>query len=160
VIETKIRPICDDDRARVANLIAQQWGAEIVVGHGAVYRPRELPGFVAIDDGTMVGLVTYHIDDAACEIVTLNSVKPGIGIGTALIDAIKRIARQANCTRLWLVTTNDNIDALRFYQKRGFALGAVRRNAVEQSRKIKPQIPLIGEHGIPLRDEIELEMEL
>ncbi|MEW5718069.1 MAG: GNAT family N-acetyltransferase, partial [Chloroflexota bacterium] len=82
------------------------------------------------------------------------------GIGSALIDAVKLRARQAGCKRLWLITTNDNLTALRFYQKRGFTLAALHRNALEESRKIKPEIPLVGEHGIPLRDEIELEMML
>jgi hypothetical protein len=57
-----------------------------------------------------------------------------------------------------LVTTNDNLNALRFYQKRGFVLVAVHRNALEVSRKLKPEIPLVGMDSIPLRDEIELEM--
>jgi hypothetical protein len=52
------------------------------------------------------------------------------------------------------------MNALRFYQKRGFVLVAVHRNALEQSRKLKPEIPLIGDDEIPLRDEIELEMML
>jgi GNAT superfamily N-acetyltransferase len=77
-----------------------------------------------------------------------------------LIDAVRQEAQRAGCKRLWLITTNDNLTALRFYQRRGFVLVAVHRNAVELSRKLKPQIPLIGEHGIPIRDEIELEMPL
>jgi RimJ/RimL family protein N-acetyltransferase len=77
-----------------------------------------------------------------------------------LIDTAKQRARQAGCQRLWLITTNDNLTALRFYQKRGFTLAALHRNALKQSRKIKPEIPLVGNHGIPLRDEIELEMIL
>jgi ribosomal protein S18 acetylase RimI-like enzyme len=92
--------------------------------------------------------------------VTIDSDKPSIGVGTVLIDAVKEIARQAGCSRLWLITTNDNMNALRFYQKRGFVLVAVHRNALEQSRKLKPEIPLIGDDEIPLRDEIELEMML
>ena len=49
---------------------------------------------------------------------------------------------------------------MRFYQKRGFVLVAVHRNALAESRRLKPEIPLIGIDDIPLRDEIELEMEL
>jgi hypothetical protein len=59
-----------------------------------------------------------------------------------------------------LITTNDNTAALRFWQKRGFKLLRVHRNAVEKSRKLKPEIPLTGNDGIPIRDEIELEMML
>lgn len=95
-----------------------------------------------------------------CEIVTLDSLNPGIGIGTALLDAVEDRARQAHCTRLSITTTNDNLNALRFYQKRGFLLVAVYRNAVDVARKLKPQIPLIGRDGIPVHDEIELQMNL
>jgi N-acetylglutamate synthase-like GNAT family acetyltransferase len=119
-----------------------------------------LPGFVALYKGEKVGLVTYNILEGSCEIVTLNSTYPSSGVGTALIQAVKDIAIKSECKRLWLITTNDNTHALRFYQKRGFVLVAVHRNALEQSRKLKPEISLIGNDGIPLRDEIELEMIL
>jgi hypothetical protein len=57
-----------------------------------------------------------------------------------------------------VITTNDNLDALRFYQRRGFRLAALHRGAVDDSRaRLKPQIPPIGDHGIKLRDELELE---
>jgi GNAT superfamily N-acetyltransferase len=104
--------------------------------------------------------VTYHIEGDACEIVSLDSLVEGIGIGAALIEAVKDAALAAGCTRLWLITTNDNLHALRLYQKRGFVLAALHRNALEVSRRLKPQIPLVGLDGIPLRDEIELEMRL
>ncbi len=109
---------------------------------------------------TPTGLVTYRLEAGECEIVTIDSLIEGIGIGTALIDAVKAAAVAATCERLWLITTNDNVKALRFYQRRGFALVAVYRNALEESRRLKPEIPLVGVHGIPLRDEIELELRL
>jgi DNA-3-methyladenine glycosylase I len=96
---------------------------------------------------------------AGCEIVTLDSMNAGAGVGSALIETVRETARQSGCQRLWLVTTNDNLNALRFYQKRGLRLVALRPNAIEESRRIKPQIPLIGNDGIPLRDEIELEIK-
>jgi len=111
-------------------------------------------------EGRPIGLVTYRIDGDECEITTLNSLVEGIGIGSALVAAIKDAAVSAECKRLWLITTNDNLPALRFYQKRGFLLVAVHRNALQQSRRLKPEIPLVGRDGIPLRDEIELEMLL
>jgi hypothetical protein len=62
---------------------------------------------------------------------------------------------------LWLISTNDNLNALKFYQKRGFSLVKLYKNAVNETRKkIKPEIPLIGENGIPIRDEVELEILL
>jgi len=113
-----------------------------------------------VGDGGPVGLVTYRIDGGECEIVSLDSAVEGAGVGSALLDAVKTLAVYVPCKRLWLVTTNDNVSALRFFQKRGFRLVAVHRNALDESRKLRPDIPLIGSEGIPLRDEIELEMLL
>ena len=155
-----VRPLRPDDRGWVRRLIAQRWASERIVVHGAVYAPADLPGFVAVQDEERIGLITYHVEGQDCEIVTLDSLRPGIGIGSALIEAVREVAGQAGCRRLWLVTTNDNLDALRFYQRRGFALVAVHRGAVERSRSLKPEIPLVGAHGLPLRDEIELELVL
>src|SRR5581483_12505812 len=133
-------------------------GSNIIVSRGTFYTADALPGFVAIEQGERVCLITYHIQGNECEIISLDSTRPGQGIGTALIEAVRQEAQRTGCRRLWLITTNDNLNALRFYQRRGFVLVAVHRNAIELSRKLKPQIPLIGEHGIPIRDEIELEM--
>ena len=155
-----LHPIAPGDRAWVIQFITEHWGAEIVVSRGVVYLPQDLPGFVAIQEGEKVGLVTYNIEGESCEVVTIDSIRPFSGIGTALIEAVRDITIKARCKRLWLITTNDNLNALRFYQKRGFVLVAVHRNALDVSRKLKPEIPLIGDDGIPLRDEIELEMML
>jgi len=136
------------------------WGSNKVVSRGVVYYPQDLPGFVAMYDGEKVGLVTYNITGTNCEIVTINSIRLFSGVGTALIEAVRDIALKSGCKRLWLITTNDNMNALRFYQKRGFVLVAIHRDALDISRKLKPEISLIGNDGIPLRDEIELEMLL
>jgi len=154
-----LRPLRPDDQDWVRDYTRQEWGTDFVVGHGDVMKPHELPGFVA-ESSQVVGLLTYQIAGAQCEVVTLNSAESGHGIGTALIEAVREAALRQGCLRLWLITTNDNLNALRFYQKRGFRLVAVRRNGVDRSRLIKPEIPLVGDYGIPLRDEIELEMIL
>jgi GNAT superfamily N-acetyltransferase len=159
-MDFKVRPLRSQDRARIADLISARWGSPVVAVHGTIYKPAELPGFVALHDGDWVGLATYRIVDEECEIVTLDSLQPGIGIGTALLDAVEQAARQATCSRIWLITTNDNLTALRFYQRRGFSLVAVHRRAVEQTRRLKPQIPAIGQEGIPIQDEIELSLLL
>lgn len=157
---TTIRPLTEDDREWAAQFVRTRWGSSRVVAHGNLYYPHTLPGFIAEVDGEPVGLLTYHVREGACEIVTIDSTRPGQGIGTALVDAAKREARRQGCRRLWLVTTNDNLSALRFYQKRGFRIVAIHRDAVTQARALKPGIPLVGEDGIPLRDEIELEFTL
>jgi GNAT superfamily N-acetyltransferase len=155
-----IRSLAPSDRARVREFITERWGSDIVVSHRVVYRPHELPGIAAWQGDAMVGLASLHVVGNSCEIVTLDSLQSGKGIGTALLEAAIAYARQANCTRAWLITTNDNLNALRFYQKRGWVLVTIHRNALVRSRQSKPQIPSIGNDGIPLRDEIELEMML
>lgn len=155
-----IQPLEINDRGWVSQFILEHWGSDKVVSHGVVYFPQDLPGFVAMYDAEKVGLVTYNITGTSCEIVTIDSIRPSSGVGTALIEAVKNTAIKSGCKRLWLITTNDNLNALRFYQKRGFVLVAVHRNALELSRKLKPEIPLIGHQGIPLQDEIELEFML
>jgi len=152
------RPLSAGDREWIDRAMTAEWGAPIVVVHATVYRPAELPGFAAEMEGEVAGLLTYHIENDACEIVTLNSWREGLGVGTALIEAVKGVAIREKCRRLWLVTTNDNTPALRFYQKRGFVLAAVHLEAVAADRRIKPEIPLTGLDGIPIRDELELEM--
>jgi GNAT superfamily N-acetyltransferase len=154
------QPLNIADREWVSEFMLELWGSNKVVSRGVVYYPQDLPGFEAMYDGEKVGLVTYNVTGTSCEIVTINSIHPFAGVGTAMIEAVKNVALQSGCERLWLITTNDNMNALRFYQKRGFVLVAVHRNALDISRKLKPEIPLIGNDGIPLRDEIELEMIL
>jgi len=155
-----IHPINSNERAWVSEFMLEHWGSNKVVSRGVVYYSLDLPGFVAMHNGEKVGLVTYNITGTNCEIVTINSIRPFAGVGTALIEAVRDIALQSGCKRLWLITTNDNMNALCFYQKRGFVLVAIHRNALDISRILKPEIPLIGNEGIPLRDEIELEMML
>lgn len=162
-----IRAIDDQDRAWVRDFITQQWHSDTIVSRGRVHYPHQLQGFLAFEGdrraesaGNLLGLVTYHLEGDACEIVTLDSFKEGVGIGTALIASVKQTASEVGWRRLWLITTNDNTHALRFYQKRGFRLVALYPNAIAESRRLKPQIPLIGNDGIPLTDELELELML
>ena len=154
-----IRPVDSDDGDWIAQFITERWGAEFIAAHYEIFHCRDLPGFIATEGEEKVGLLTYKIVADECEIVSLDSVRPCIGIGTSLIDAVKAAAVESGCRRLWLVTTNDNMNALRFYQKRDFSMVKINRNAIEFARKLKP-VPLIGADGIPLRDEIELQMML
>jgi DNA-3-methyladenine glycosylase I len=137
--------------------MSEQWHAPQVVVHDRVYYPHQLPGFVAFLGGERVGLLTYALENQAMEVVTLNSAREKRGVGTALIDSAEAFARRAGCRRIWLITTNDNLDALGFYQKRGYHLVKVSPGAVDRARRMKAVIPLVGEHGIPIHDELELE---
>ena len=107
-----------------------------------------------------MGLLTFHIEAGDFEIVTLNSQRERRGIGTALLEQARFAASSAKCRRMWLVTTNDNRPATDFYRRRGFSIVAVHRGAVDLSRRLKPEIPERGLGGIPIRDEIELEIRL
>ena len=154
----QIRPLHDGDLHWVRHLLEAHWLSTEIVTRGRVHHADRLPGFAATLDDTPVGLVTYQIEGDACEIITLNSLVERWGIGSALMEAVKEAAVAAGCSRLWLISTNDNQAALGFYQRKGFSVVAVYRNALEESRGLKPEIASVGMGGIPLLDEIELEM--
>ncbi len=155
-----VRATQASERNWVESFIKSHWGSEIVVAKGRVTRPAELDGFAALQGEKPIGLLTYRTEGPDCEIVTLDSTVQGKGIGTILIDAVKQKAKVNGCRRLWLITTNDNLNALGFYQKKGFRLVALYPNALEASRKLKPEISLKASNGVPIRDELELELEL
>ena len=120
--EIKIRPVNDGDRPMLSWLVAELWGSKMVAVHGAVLRPAELPGFIAERSRRVVGLLTYQLVGEMLEIVTLNAIERRVGIGTLLLEAAAGTARHFRCREVRLTTTNDNVDALRFYQRRGFRL--------------------------------------
>ena len=148
------------DLSRLRQIWRKNWGDDFIVIRGVVYRPEDLEGFIAYNGPECVGEITYRLCEEDCEIVTLDSECEGQGLGTRLIDAVVEEARKQNCRRVFLITTNDNLNALGFYQKRGFELVKINRGAINESRKLKPSIPLIGMNKIPMRDEIELEILL
>lgn len=154
-----IRPLKQAD-TWASRLLTERWGSTQIVSRGHVHAADKLPGFAAWQGREPAGLVTYRISNGECEIVSLDSLVEGQGIGSALIRAVEDVAVSAGCKRLWLVTTNDNLAGIGFYQRRSFRLVAIHRDALELSRRLKPEIPLIGLDGIPLRDEIELELLL
>lgn len=149
--------LTEKEKPWAAHILKKRWGSSAIVSRGKLHQLEDLNGFIAKERKTPVGLVTYIIHGNECEIVSLDSLLERQGIGSALVEEVKHLAESQRCMRVWAITTNDNLNALRFYQKRGFSLVAVHRNALEISRKIKPQIPLIGKDGIPISDEIELE---
>ena len=155
-----IRKITDSDLEWIKNFFIENWGSDFIISRGKIHKPENLEGFIAEEDGEKVGLVTVNIENDELELVTIDSLKQGRGIGKILLDEVVSLAREEKLRRLWLITTNDNLNALKFYQKNGFHLVKIYPNAITESRKIKPQIPEFGENEIPLRDEIELEIIL
>ena len=156
----RVVPLSDEHRPWLAEVLTREWGSPTIISRGKQHDALQLPAFVAIKDNAPAGAVTYEITGDSAEIVTLNCEIRRRGIGSALMEAAAEAVRYAGCRRLWLVTTNDNTDALAFYQKRGFRIVAVHRDAVITARERKPEIPMTGAHGIPIRDELELEIVL
>ena len=120
----------------------------------------DLPGFLAEEDGTQPGLLLYHMGAREFEVVVLLSLQERAGVATHLLARAEQLARGAGCRRLWLVTTNDNLYAIAFYQARGWRQVAIRRGAVAEARRLKPEIPKFGTNGLPKDDEIEFELTL
>ena len=159
VCAMQIRAFVSSDRDWAGRFLDEHYGGPVQARRGELVDVLALPGIVAERDGLPVGLLTYRRDGADCELAFVAALVRHDGVGTALLEAL--VAEVAGCERVWLVTTNDNLEALRFYQRRGFALSALRPGAVDESRRaLKPQISEVGEFGIPLRDEVELELRL
>jgi GNAT superfamily N-acetyltransferase len=156
----RIKPVVNTDRPALGRFVASRWGAVTAVAHGTVFRPAELPGLLAVRDGRLAGLLTYDVSGDTLEIVTIDAVTPNGGVGSALLTTVADEARRRQVRRLVVTTTNDNLDALRFYQRRDFRLVAVRPGAADEARRLKPQIPEIGCYDIPLHDEVDLVRDL
>lgn len=157
----EIRPLTDEDRSWAREIETESWGTPVVARLGELVDPTVLPGFVATVDGRRVGLVTYAVRGDACEVVTIRSLREGVGVGRALLDAVRDAAVAAACRRLWLVTTNNNVRALAVYQRWGLDIVAFHRHAVDDARRrLKPSIAERDANGIPIAHELELELRL
>ena len=153
-------PINPGNRQAVNSYLIQRWYTHQMVVRGRVYNMCTLPGIVAWQGGHIAGVVTYTAHRGVVYVISLNATVPGQGVGTALLNQLVLLGQTAGNRVIQLITTNDNLAALRFYQRRGFCLVRVYPGAISASRAIKPQIPLVGEYGIPLRDEILLQLQL
>jgi GNAT superfamily N-acetyltransferase len=155
-----VREPRDDERERIIAILVERWGAPIVVSRGVRHDMRDLPTLVADEDGEIAGVLTYNPGERDAEVVSIDALRQNRGIGTALLDAVVDVALASGWRRLWLITTNDNTAALRFCQRRGWDLVAVHRDAVDESRRLKPEIPQTGDDDIPIKHELELELVL
>ena len=133
--------INEENRKEVTDFIVEHWLSAEMVIRGAIVDMTKVDGIAVLEDKKIIALLTFAVNADVCEIISLDSLTEGKGIASSLI----------------VITTNDNINAIRFYQKRGFDMVKLYHNALDASRRLKPQIPLIGENGIPLRHEIEFE---
>jgi GNAT superfamily N-acetyltransferase len=157
-----VRPLGEEDREWKRGALIDAWGSTAVARHGVLVDAGTLPGLVAVVDGVRVGLLLYSYGAGGdgVEVVSLQAERPGAGVGRALMDAVRDRARQLGAGRIWLVTTNDNTRAIRFYQQWGMDLAGLRHDGVAASRRVKPEIPTIGHDGIPLRHELEFTLAL
>lgn len=152
--------ISESNRAKINQFIKEHWYSTKMAVRGQEFDMTEAEGVVACNEGQIVGLITYVFRNRVCEIMSLDSLTEKQGIGTALLNMVIQKAKEKDIQKIILITTNDNINAIRFYQRRGFDMVNLYRNMLDVSRKLKPEIPLIGENEIPLRHEIEFEMIL
>jgi N-acetylglutamate synthase-like GNAT family acetyltransferase len=156
-----VRRATDDDRAWMAEAIIGAFASTRVVSRGRAHDDaHELDGFVVELDGRPVGCALWHEIEGDAELVVLVTTYRGVGAGTVLLDAVVDHARNVGWKRLWLVTTNDNTDAIRLYQRAGWTWVAFHQHAVTQARELKPELPESGAHGIPIAHEIEFEYPL
>ena len=153
-----VRPIKNIDRPYIDAQISKSWSGPYVVSKNVLHDTRTHTGFIAVENDVIIGYILYNISNGDCEITVLESLSEGRGVGSALINEVFGVAKESDCLRIWLVTTNDNIHAIRFYQRRGFELKAVYIDAMDQARKLKPQIPMAGNDDIPIKHEFEFEL--
>ena len=156
----RITPVTKDDSVWIKNFMTCNWGGEPLVIRSKKFFPSELPGLLVRDGENILGFLFYIIENAECEIIVFEIFEKFHGIGTAVLNELIQLAKAHRCQRIFLMTTNDNLDALRFYQRRGFHICRIHIDSITQSRKLKPTIGLVGDYNIPLRDEIDLEMIL
>ena len=158
--KVEVRPAEAEDRPAIDDFLEARYSLR-VARLGELLDARAYPALVAEVGGKLAGVLTYIIAGDVCEILTLHAAEQWMGIGTALVRQAEEIASQRGCSRLFSITTNDNVDALRFYQRKGFELSALHRRAVADSRAgLKPEIPLHGEYGTDLLHELVLEKPL
>ena len=156
----KIEKITERTRELANKFFIENWYSTDMSVRGEIIDGTKLDGFILLDNNKVIGLGTYKFYGDICEIVSLDSKRENIGIGTAILKLIEQVAIENNCTKMRLITTNDNLRALQFYQKRGYSLTKIYKDAMDEVRKVKPNVPIIGENGIPLRDELELEKDI
>ena len=142
-------------RAAVDALIVENWAGPYVATKGRLHDTRTQPGFVALMDGEVVGYALYTMEGGECELTVLEALVPWRGIGKMLLSHVSLVARVQGCSRLFLITTNDNTPAIRYYQRAQFELVAVHIGGVDRARALKPTIPLIGLDGIEIHHEFE-----
>ena len=132
----------------------------MVYAHGQ-YDCSALPGFAYIEQHNITGIITYTIEANTLRVISLDALQENKGIGSRLLREVERVATtHDNIKHITVTTTNDNIRALHFYQRRGYLFASIGINHVTRSRQQKPSIPYIADNGIPIRDELHLNKDI
>jgi ribosomal protein S18 acetylase RimI-like enzyme len=155
-----VRPLAPGDRGWVRRTLVRDWTSTTVARRGALIEASDLPGYLAVLNGRRTGLVLVDVRNDELEVVAISTTTRRRGVGHALMAQCVSHARHHGCRRVWLVTTNNNVAAMAFYQRFGMDLCAFHRHAVRASRVLKPTIPLRDGNDVPIEHELEFEILL
>ena len=147
-------------RELIARTWADIWGGEPIISVRGRHAVADVEGLAWTEDGEARGLVTFAVDGDEGEIVSIDAFEEGRHVGGRLIEAAEAEMRRRGGKTAWVTTTNDNLRAFGFYVRRGYRLVRVELDGVERVRAAKPDIPAVGNDGIPLRDMWELAKPL
>jgi ribosomal protein S18 acetylase RimI-like enzyme len=157
-VEFEIRPITD--RAFLEELLRLRWSDGALILRGKIIHPKDVDALAAYHDGRLAGVATWRLEGPILYLATLNNISEQRGVGVALLDAMMELGRRKGSALMRVIVTNDNLNALGFYQRRGFRMIALHPGAVDTIRTLMPNVPTMGANRIPMRDEIELEIDL
>jgi DNA-3-methyladenine glycosylase I len=157
-----VRRVLDNDRPAIKEFLKEYWGDSRLINTHSDHEGSNLPGYIIYMEGFIVGLLTFCIEEEgdSCEITSINSTLSGRGIGSMLMRSLEDFAAQEGIKRIWAITTNDNLQALGFYQKRGYVMKRIYENSVTHLRLRKPSIPTVGNNGIMILSEVEVEKRI
>jgi len=155
-----LREIKSTDQEWIKKISLDLWNSVKIVSQHKIYYTDKLSGILALYQDTRAGLLLYSIDQPTLNIISLNTLFENIGIGSKLIERIEKIGIKKKLKKVRVTTTNDNIDALRFYQAKGFQIIKVNVDIMNKYRKLKPELPKLGFYNIEIRDEFVLEKAL
>jgi L-amino acid N-acyltransferase YncA len=157
-VEFEIRPITD--RAFLEELLRLRWSGGALMMRGKIVHPKDVEALAAYHDGRLAGVATWRLEGPVMYLATLNNITEQRGVGVALLDAMMKLGRRKGSALMRVIVTNDNLNALGFYQRRGFRIVAVHPGVIDTIRTLMPNVPTMGANRIPMRDEIELEIDL
>ena len=157
-MEGRLEPV---DQDYICRHLGELWGWPVITPVTTYLEDADLHGLVWRDEwGDVQGLVVWHIDGETAEIVSVDAYQQGRHIGGRLLDGAETELRKRGVRTVTIGTTNDNLRAVSFYVRRGYRLVKVELDGMNRVRAVKPEVPALGQDGIPLRDMLLLEKDL